>query len=100
MHETDIDPKNPQTIFTDLTVVDSIFENLTTDSGEDKPHPFRGTSTVSCLHCLQEDFLYGFMQMAFSSLLQSLNTAGSRRHKSIMYSSIPSNESLHDTSYV
>lgn len=44
MHETNIDPTNPQTIFTDLTVVDSIFENLTTDSGEDKPHPFRGTA--------------------------------------------------------
>lgn len=45
MHENNIDPTKPQTIFTDLTVVDSIYENLTTDGGEDKLHPFRGTGS-------------------------------------------------------
>ena len=43
MHDSDVDPKKPQTIFRDFSVVDSIFENL---SGRTEgPHPFAGLST-------------------------------------------------------
>ena len=46
MHDNNVDPKQPRTVFTDLCIVDSIFDGLTGEE-QNGSHPFRGKNSTS-----------------------------------------------------